>query len=632
MVVLKVSVALCGLLGVTQAFGPAARSIVHSTLVERGGDLMPEYDYVIVGGGTAGLTVADRLTENGKNSVLVIEVGTFQNGTAVTTVGMGFFGITDPTLFFNYSSAPQPGLNGRRIDVIAGQILGGSSGVNGFQVHRGQKEDYDRWASYFGRKTSWGWDDVLPYFKKAWHFHPPSKALAKQHDIKYDDKYWGKTSNIHASWPTFLWPSLKSMMSSIGEIAGVTYPPDSGAGLPGAFWYPHSADPGPVLRSFARTGHWDGIEAARKNYHTLTGHRVLKVTFDKKGKAIGASYVPTGATSLASARSVKAKKEVIVAAGTLNTPKILQASGVGPKKLLRDAGIDVVVDLPGVGSNFQDHPFQVGAFFNFTNFPFHPDVNDFFENSTFLAEAQAEFEANRTGALTIASGNCGAFLPMGVIAPDTFKDIARRYEAQDPAAHLPAGTDKTVIAGYQAQKKALAAAIRSKGSAFYNFFFRGGYSEGAIVYLHPLSRGSVNINTADPYFSPPVVDYRALSNPSDGDILVEFVRFTRRYFQQTSLKKFNPVELSPGAHITSPADIIADVRNRMIPSTFHPVGTAAMMPRELGGVVDENLLVYGVKGVSVVDASIMPDLPGAYTQQTTYAFAEKAADIIKSRS
>ena len=422
---------------------------------------------------------------------------------------------------------------------------------------------------------------------------------------------------------------IETLMAAFGEIPGVTFPPDSGAGLPGAFWYPTSSDPGPVLRSFARTGHWDGIEAVRQNYHTLTGHRVLKVLF-KQGKAIGVSYVPASATSQAGALTVKAKKEVIVSAGTIHTPQILQASGVGPKSLLREADIDVVVDLPGVGSNFQDHPFQVGAFFNFTNFPFHPDVNDMFENATYIAEAQAEFAANRTGALTIASGNCGSFLPMGVIAPDVFKDIARRYEAQDPAAYLPVGTDKTIVAGYQAQKKALAAAMRSEGSAFYNFFLRGGYNEGAVVYLHPLSRGTVHINKADPFFSQPLVDYRALSNPTDGEVLVEFTRFTRRYFQQTSLKKFNPAELTPGAHITSPADIIADLRTRMIPSTFHPIGTSAMLPRELGGVVDEKLQVYGVNGLSVVDASVFPDLPGAYTQQTTYAFAEKVSHLYET--
>jgi choline dehydrogenase-like flavoprotein len=257
------------------------------------------------------------------------------------------------------------------------------------------------------------------------------------------------------------------------------------------------------------------------------------------------------------------------------------------------------------------------------NFTFDPNSNELFTNQTFLAEAQAEFAANKSGPLTIASGNCGCFLPLNVIAPKTFTQIADKYEAQDPSAYLPPGTDKTVVAGYQAQKKAHAQAMRGSGSAIYNFFMRGSDQEGAIVYLHPLSRGTVTINPKDPYFSQPSVDYRALSNPADLDVLVEFTHFTRQYFLNTSLRQYGPVEIWPGANVTSSADIMAATRNNLNPSVFHPIGTAPMMPRELGGVVDEDLLVYGVTGLSVVDASVMPDLPGAYTQQTVYAVAEK---------
>ena len=260
------------------------------------------------------------------------------------------------------------------------------------------------------------------------------------------------------------------------------------------------------------------------------------------------------------------------------------------------------------------------------NFTIDPDPNDLFTNQTFIAEAQAEFDANRTGPLTIASGNCAAFLPLNVIAPDTFNQIAAKYEAQDPAAYLPAGADLTIVAGYQAQKTALANAMRSSGAAMYNLFLRGSNQEGSLVFLHPLSRGTVNINPQDPYFAHPVVDYRALTNPADADILVEFTHFTRRYFLETSLQTYDPVEAWPGANVTEPADIVDALRSVMIPSSFHPIGTAAMMPRALGGVVNEDLLVYGVTGLSVIDASIMPDLPGAYTQQTVYAIAEKVRD------
>ena len=221
---------------------------------------------------------------------------------------------------------------------------------------------------------------------------------------------------------------------------------------------------------------------------------------------------------------------------------------------------------------------------------------------------------------------------MPVIAPTEFSAIAAAYEAQDPALYLAPGTDPDVIRGYKAQKKALAKAMRSTGSAFYNFFVRGTASEPGPVLLHPLSRGTVTIDLTDPLFALPNVDYRALSNPADGDVLVAFTRFTRRLFTTTSLNQYNPQELAPGANVTAPADIVDELRGRMVPSSFHPVGTAAMMPRNLGGVVDEELQVYGVKGLSVVDASVFPDLPGAYTQQTVYAVAEKAADLIQMRA
>ncbi|KAK3372256.1 GMC oxidoreductase-like protein [Podospora didyma] len=616
-------------------FGRGTSFPAHSAILTRGADVDAEYDYIIVGGGTAGLTVADRLTENGRYSVLVIEYGPFKNDSSITTVAFGFQGLLDVTNYFNFPSQPQVNLNNRSIGVIVGGVLGGSSAINGMQVMRGQKEDYDRWGSYFSARSPWSWDGLLPYFKKAWHFHPPTAQLARDFDIKYDARYWGTTSNIHASFPTYQYPFLKEEMAAFKEIPGVEFPPDSGAGRPGAFWWPASVDPGPVLRSFSRPGHWDGISSTRRNYHTITEHKVLKVLFDRTKRATSVVYVPSNATSQAGARTVKARKEIILSAGTIHTPQILQRSGVGPKSLLRGAGIDVIVDLPGVGSNFQDHAFSVGATFQLNNFPF-PKVEDLYPfgtgNATLIAAAEAQFALNRTGPLSVASGNAGAFLPFPVIAPTTYRAIADRYEAQSAAAYLPAGSDPTVIAGYAAQKKALAKLLRSRDASVYNFFARGTTPESSIVHLHPLSRGTVLFNVSDPFFSEPLVDYRALSNPADLDILVEFTKFTRKYWLETRLRNWAPEEVIPGANATTPAAIIAYIKENLNPSVFHPIGTSAMMPLSLGGVVDETLQVYGVKGLSVVDASVMPELPGAYTQQTTYAIAEKGADLIKARS
>lgn len=210
-----------------------------------------------------------------------------------------------------------------------------------------------------------------------------------------------------------------------------------------------------------------------------------------------------------------------------------------------------------------------------------------------------------------------------MIAPNKFKAIAASFENQDPAEYLPVDSHPTVIAGYASQQRALAKALRSHGSAFYNLFLGGGPSEGALVFLHPLSRGTINIVPSDPFFTEPVVDYRALTNPIDTAIMVEFIRFTRRYFAVPSLAQYKPRETAPGANVTSDTDLAEVVKQNVSPSTFHPVGTAALSPLKHGGVVDEDLLVYGVKKLSVVDASIIPMLPGAYTQETVYALAEK---------
>ncbi|KAM0276496.1 hypothetical protein ACHAQH_006685 [Verticillium albo-atrum] len=625
------------------------QSIERSKILRQVRDVHDEYDYIIVGGGTAGLTVADRLTESGEHTVLVIELGLLANDSSVNNVAGGAQAFFNSSLTFNFPSEPQVNLGGRTTNVFGGVLLGGSSGVNGFQVHRPQKADINRWGSYFSKCSDWNWESLLPYFKKAWQLHPPTKEMVEEFDIKYDESYWGTEGGIHAMFPSFSWPFLKNEMDAYREIEGVDFPIDSGAGNPGAFWYPHSANPQQVTRSFALSEHWTGKVTVRDNYETVLGQRVLRVLFQDK-VAAGVEYVAAGATDSAGSHVVRARKEVIVAAGTIHTPQILEASGVGGRALLEKAGIDVVVDLPGVGANFQDHPLGGGASFTFTDWNFHPDSSDLQTNETFRAEVEAEFAESHTGdglpldllesvpltqsgPLTIASGNAASFLPFSVIAPSAFEAIASAYEAQDPAAYLPANSDPTLIAGYAAQKTRFAAALRSTDAAFYNLFLRGTNTEGSsIVFLHPLSRGTVHIDTADPFFAQPRVDYRALSNPTDLDIQVEFIKFSRRYFLETSLAQYGPVEVSPGANVTSDEALREALRELISPTCFHPVGTAAMMPRELGGVVNEELLVYGVKRLSVIDASVQPDLPGAYTQQPVFAIAEKAADLIKARA
>ncbi|KAI1114157.1 GMC oxidoreductase [Nemania sp. NC0429] len=588
-------------------------------------DVKSAYDYVIVGGGTSGLTVADRLSADGKSTVLVIENGPTVDSPRISQVYTGVAAM-GPTWSYQINSARQPNLNNRSTSVTVGKLVGGSSAINAMMTIRGTSDDYDRWGGFFGNGSSWSWEGLLPYFKKAVSFSPPDAAVEKSVNITWDASYWGNSSSVHTSWPRFQWPALEAQFEAFRDIPGVEFPPDSGSGKAGVYWFPTFMDPQRVERSYARTGHFDTID--RANFELIAESKVTKILL-RDGTATGVSFERRAGNGT-TVTTVKANKEVIVAAGAIHSPQLLQQSGIGPRALLEAAGIDTVVDLPGVGQNFQDHP-MVFTSITLQNFTVHPNPTDMYSNRNFSAWAQEVWNANKTGPYSLGVGNVAAWLGMPVIAPDTFEQIASKLEKLDHAASLPSNTHPTVVAGYKAQMKDMAAAMRSPNTAFYNHVLTGGGSSGTIVDLHPLSRGTVNIDTADPFGREPVVDYRALTNPVDLDVMVEIVRFTRRYYFETRLRHLAPRQVQPPASASSePEDLKRFLRQNVNPSYFHPVGTCAMMPRELGGVVDEKLKVYGVRSLRVVDASIMPVLVGANTCQTTYAIAEKAADLIKA--
>ncbi|KAJ9143481.1 Oxygen-dependent choline dehydrogenase [Pleurostoma richardsiae] len=595
------------------------------------------YDYVIVGGGTAGLTIADRLTEDGKTTVLVIEYGELSDSPLISTVQGGFQGMNSKFLY-PILSVPQVNLHNLTVGVLAGRVVGGSSAVNAMMTVRGTTEDYDRWGQFFSNCSSWSWDGLLPYFKKGLHFAPPNQDVAEAANITYDMSFWGNTSGVYAGWPSYQFPGTKLQLDAFREIPGVEYPPDSGAGMTGVYWFPTFMDPKTVTRSYARTGHYSNLN--RTNYHLITGSKVNKIMLNGT-TATGVRFVswpgtPANSTlwsnstsnSTRTVTTVRARKEVILSAGGIHSPQIMQLSGLGPRRLLASANITVNVDLPGVGQNFQDHPMLTAAII-LRNFTVHPSSFDIFTNATFRSWANKVWAANKTGPYSIAIGNAAAWLSFPVISP-RYEDIAAKLSSSNVSEYLPPDTHPTVVAGYRAQMRALAAALRSNDTAFYNNVISGGPGAGTLVDLHPLSRGTVNINIIDPEGSEPVVDYRALSNPVDTMIMVDMLRFTRRYYFNTTINtQFAPVELQPGDCVTSEEDLAGYLSETLSPTKYHPAGTCAMLPRELGGVVDEELRVYGVQKLRIADASIMPTLPGANTCQTVYAIAEKAADLIR---
>ncbi|RPA81165.1 alcohol oxidase [Ascobolus immersus RN42] len=566
-----------------------------------------EYDYIIVGGGTAGLTVGDRLTADGKYTVLVIENGVLDNSTAILTGGAG--GGMNAARMYTINSSPQSGLNNRVISVGIGRVVGGSSAVNGMVVQRGTAEEYNLWGDLSGgQPTSWNWKGLLPSFRRAMHLTVPSENLQRLMNVTYDLSVWGQDpdTKVYATYSESGSGQQKFFYDAYKSYPGVHVPKDNGNGENGLSFFLVSMDPTASSRSYARTGHWDPV-ANRPNYELVTGQRVNKINFDSSITATGVTFVPVSGSGAAT--TVRARKEVILAAGTVHTPQVLELSGIGGADLLKKANIPVLVDLPGVGSNFHDHTYLPFYGIRFTKNPTYPTI-----------------QVPRAG--NIQSANLGVFLGLPVVAPDAFERIASNFEAQDPAAYLPADTHPTIIEGYRQQQKLLGKAMRSKGTTFFNTMING--IGGAPQNLRPVSRGTIHINPSNPQ-GEPIVDYRALSNPIDLDVFVEFIKFFRRFHSYGTLAQYQAQETAPGANVQTDAQIATWLRGQLNPSVYHPVGTAAKMPREWGGVVSEDLLVWGTKKLSVIDGSIMPVIVGATTQQTVYAIAEKAAEIIKAR-
>ncbi|KAK4645116.1 hypothetical protein QC761_311130 [Podospora bellae-mahoneyi] len=309
-------------------------------------------------------------------------------------------------------------------------------------------------------------------------------------------------------------------------------------------------------------------------------------------------------------RLIRARKEIVLSAGAIHTPQILQLSGIDPASLLKQAKIPVVVDLPGVGANLQDYAYQPAVQFNL--------------NSTL-----PPIEAFLFGP--------GLNLMLGLpgISPTRYQSLAASYLSQSPSEFLPKHIHPTIIAGYAQQQRLYTAGMLDKNFAF-SATGVGALPVPAPQLMHGLSRGTVTLNLSSP-LSEPIVDYRFASNPLDLDIVAENIKFYRRFYTgpDSTLRQYVNLTLGesqPGKGYQSDEGLKGWLRENLVPSVYHPSGTAAKMAREWGGVVNEGLEVYGVKGLSVVDTSVFPTIPGAATSMTVYAAAEKAADLIKARA
>ena len=391
----------------------------------------------------------------------------------------------------------------------------------------------------------------------------------------------------------------------------------------GAFNVPSCLDPKDETRSYARSAHYDKVIQSRPNYHLLPSTAVSKIIIDE-GTAKGVEFIDRESGKVS---TVGARKEVILAAGAVHSPQILQLSGIGPKALLEPLGIETKADIPGVGHNFQDQPTLYSAW-NFTNRD-TPSTDTLYQDPSYAASQLDLYWQRRQGSYSIVNqgGNIVTFLPLADITSDYINVIVDARESADYPS-LYQGLPPEVLAGYESQRESVLSLYASNSTSVQETGWNSG-SVMPITLLKPLSRGSILINTTDP-LADPVLDWASLSVESDLDIMVAAFRKNRDFMETPAMQELGVIELVPGANVTSYKDLKAAFRGLVAPTYSHPCCTCPMMPWDLGGVVGPDLSVHGVKGLRVVDASIMPIIPSAHLSATVYAIGEKAADMIKA--
>ncbi|KAI5922017.1 hypothetical protein F4810DRAFT_721762 [Camillea tinctor] len=538
-----------------------------------------KYDFVVAGGGISGLIVADRLTEDPKINVLVIEAGPLDAG--------------------------EPGIISacRAPSVICARVVGGGSTINAMNWLRGTKVDYDDWQSL--GNEGWGWDGLLPFFKKSENFTAPDPEFAVRAKITWDDFVRGHDGLLQYSYSNHFYPLSENWWNDAQSI-GIepVHDPSTGTNS-GSYFLSTVLDAENQTRCDVRISHYDRVIGSRPNYHLMTETTVARVLFDGT-KAIGVEYLPTAGGDV---QTVHASKEDIVAAGAPHTPQVLQLSGVGPKSLLNSLNISVIVDLPDVGTNLQDQG-TLNVPYNLTS-PMFPDSDSLTDNATYNAEQLGNYNAHPPSAYTIVKGLSTTFTSLSLSdAIDSYKDIVAAAEAEDYEQYLPANTDPAVLAGYKAQREIIIQQFQNPNISI------------GVIYW-------VNINSPNPLANP-VIDYRTATDPVVFNVIITFLRKLRELMAAPDMQLLGPVEATPlGAHIQDDEDIIEVMRETLVISNEHQCCSAPMMPRNLGDVIDANHKVYRTTNLRTADISFIPVSISGGPTATMYAAGEKLADIIK---
>ncbi|QRV90174.1 GMC oxidoreductase [Ceratobasidium sp. AG-Ba] len=584
------------------------------------------FDYVVVGGGTAGLAVAARLAENSSITVGVIEAGQYiQNDPLIDTPQL--FGATqgNPTYDWMFQSVSQPNVNGRSMSMPRGKVLGGSSALNYMAFDRASKPEYDAWATL--GSPGWNWDGLLPYMKAAEDFtntDPFRNYSSTGNDMYPTQGTAGKIAAGYNTWYSDVSVPYGTAVTSLGIPPN--FNPDSGNAF-GLFNCAGSIDRATGKRSYAASTYF-ASNAGRSNFVVLTGAQATKINF--ANQTTGGNYAATGVSYVSNSvtYTVKARKEVILSAGSLQSPQLLELSGIGNTNILRQYGIKSLVDLPGVGENLQDHLFIA------TSYELKPGKTTFDilrNNATYASQAQAQYASTHDG-IYAAIHSAFSFIDLAsYVKSDKISSMKSRLDSEIAAS----GTSPLQKAQYNIQKQWLSQKLGHLEIIMYPgyFAFSGPKANTSYISLlmaiqHPFSRGNVHINNANP-LTKPTFDPKYFSKSIDLDSLVEAVKFSLTISKTEPLASAIVRRQDPAPEVISDADITNYIKTN-VESVYHPIGTTALAPRSSGGVVGPNLKVYGTSNVRVVDAGVIPIHMGTHISRTVYGIGEKAAAMIKN--
>ncbi|KAG5651440.1 hypothetical protein H0H81_008644 [Sphagnurus paluster] len=582
------------------------------------------YDFVIAGGGLAGLVIASRLTEDPNTTVLVLEAGA--TGDAVgdsinPPVGTYYNSLVGTSYDWQHVTTPQQNAAGRTIRWPRGKVLGGSTAINGMYYVRPSDIEVEAWKGMLNSDNAaglWGWDNLYAAMKKSETFTPPTPDVETTGNIQFNAQSYGAAGPLHVSYPGFMLSVVGNWTPSL-EAIGIATAADPANGKNfGGFVSAVSINPTNWTRAYSKSAYIDPLPP-RSNLDILVSATVTRIIFNgnnTSGDQI-ASGVEFATSATGTKNTVKVNKEVIVTGGALGSPNVLMHSGVGPKDVLDAAGVPVVVNLPGVGQHLQDH--LAAPVVWQSKVETAGDIHA--SNSAFSKQAQTMSFINSAIAYINAS---------------TLFDNVAEFEAgianafNTSVQSLVHSQSSEVIDGYKAIY-----------SATQNFVTQGvGLIElllsinapGSITIQaalqHPYSQGRVYINSSSA-FDPIVIDPQYFSHPADVVVMREGIKLVRQLGSAAPISNALGAETFPGPGVSSDQDIETWLAG-IVSTEFHPQATCSMLPRSQGGVVNANLQVYGLANVRVADSSVFPLSFSAHLAAPTYGLAETAAEIIKN--